>query len=369
VALGVSLQRANATDSTWSTWLDFCTSLNIDPTLHSADDPILPLQLFAHRYRRGQISPSRTAVRGRTVGDAVRAIGQTLSNLGYSDPRLLPSGKLNFRLSRQLQSYNKQDPPPSRVKPIPTSVLLRSITLLRLSNHPRATALADMLTLGFYFLLRPGEYALTSNPESTPFRLQDVHLHIGNTRIPHLTCPLHQLRAATFVCLEFTTQKNGVRGELIGLGRSGNPVFCPVQACINRVEHLRPYSALPASPLYTFFHNGWQGITTSVLTAELRHTVQFMGHTVGLTPDDISVRSLRSSGAMALLCAHVDTDKIRLLGRWRSDEMLRYLHVQAYPVVAQLAPAMLNHGHFTIIQNQQLPQTRLPPVTGGYRGL
>jgi len=35
----------------------------------------------------------------------------------------------------------------------------------------------------------------------------------------------------------------------------------------------------------------------------------------------------------------------------------------------QLAPAMLNHGHFTIIQNQQIPQPRLPPVTGGNRGL
>jgi hypothetical protein len=54
---------------------------------------------------------------------------------------------------------------------------------------------------------------------------------------------------------------------------------------------------------------------------------------------------------MALLCAHVDTDRIRLLGRWRSDEMLCYLHVQAYPVVADLAPAMLQHGNFTLIPN------------------
>jgi hypothetical protein len=340
VALGVSLQWANATDSTWSHWLDFCTSLKIDPTLQTTNDPILPLQLYTHHYRWGQISPSRTAVRGRTVGDAVRAIGQMLSNMGYTDPRLLPSGKLNFCLSRQLTAYTKQDSPPSRVKPILTSVLLCSITILRLSNHPQATALADMLTLGFYFLLRPGEYTLTSNPESSPFRLQDIHLHIGNMHLPHLTCSLHQLRSATFVCLEFTTQKNGVRGELIGLGKSGNPAFCPVQACINRVEHLQTYSALPMTPLYAFFHNGWQGITTTVLTAELRNTVQTMGHTVGLTPDDVSVRSLRASGAMALLCAHVDTDKIRLLGCWWSDEMLRYLHVHAYPVVAQLAPAI-----------------------------
>jgi hypothetical protein len=37
---------------------------------------------------------------------------------------------------------------------------------------------------------------------------------------------------------------------------------------------------------------------------------------------------------MALLCAHVDTDIIRLVGRWHSNEMLRYLHIQAEPTMA-----------------------------------
>ena len=44
---------------------------------------------------------------------------------------------------------------------------------------------------------------------------------------------------------------------------------------------------------------------------------------------------------MALLCAGVDRDQIRLVGRWRSDEMYRYLHVQAQPVMNGLAAAML----------------------------
>ena len=43
---------------------------------------------------------------------------------------------------------------------------------------------------------------------------------------------------------------------------------------------------------------------------------------MGLSPADISIRLLHSSGTMALLCANVDMDRIRLLGRWRSDEML-----------------------------------------------
>jgi hypothetical protein len=54
---------------------------------------------------------------------------------------------------------------------------------------------------------------------------------------------------------------------------------------------------------------------------------------------------------MALLCARVDTDVIRLLGRWRSNEMMRYLHVQALPILAPLANQMLTHGAYHLLPN------------------
>jgi len=234
--------------------------------------------------------------------------------MGYRDPRLLPSGKSNFRLNRQLSHYNKANPPPSRVKPILCSVLPHTVQLHQLAYCPQSHAIADMVTLAFYFLLRPGGYAQTSNPDSMPFRLVDVHLRRGQTRLLHLSCPLQELDSALFVCLEFTNKKNGVRGELIGLSRSGNPTFCPVQACINRVKHLCQHHAPPTSPLYAFFVTCWQSITTTHLTAELQAVINVLGHTVGLSPNDILVRSLCASGAIALLCANIDMDRIRLLG-------------------------------------------------------
>jgi hypothetical protein len=80
-----------------------------------------------------------------------------------------------------------------------------------------------------------------------------------------------------------------------------------------------------------------------------------MGAHYGLQPSDISIRSLRASGALALLCARVDTDSICLLGRWRSNEMLRYLPIQSYPIVPPpLAARMLQQGHFTLIPNNTL---------------
>jgi hypothetical protein len=299
------------------------------------------------------------------VGDALRAIGQTMAHMGLDDPRLTPSGKLDLRLSRLLTAYNKADPPPARVKPIPLMLLRHTCALHRQSQHPLGHAAADMLTLGFYYLLRPGEFANTDNPESSPFRLQDVHLMVGCRRLNHISCPKHALHATTFAFLEFTNQKNGVRGELIGLGRSGNNSFCPIASLINRVIHLRHHSAQPDTPLYAYHTTHWNSVTAAILTTFLRQSALTLGPTLGLTPGDISVRSLRSSGAMALLCGNVDTDRIRLLGRWRSDEMLRYLHVQAFPVVASIASTMLQYGDFTLIPN--IPHNSHPP-TGGHQG-
>jgi hypothetical protein len=145
-----------------------------------------------------------------------------------------------------------------------------------------------------------------------------------------------------------------VRGELVGLGRSGHPYLCPVRAAIDRVKHLRLHRATPTMPIYNY-HTGrqWQALTTSELTQQLRLNAHTAGPSVGIHPSDISVRSLRSSGAMALLCADVDTDRIRLLGRLRSDKMLRYLHVQA-PIVEPFSSLMVRHGFFSFIPNQPL---------------
>ena len=51
---------------------------------------------------------------------------------------------------------------------------------------------------------------------------------------------------------------------------------------------------------------------------------------------------------MALLCAGVGQDRIRMIGRWRSDELYRYLHVQAQPVMTGLAAAMLQGGSYRL---------------------
>jgi hypothetical protein len=100
--MGISCGRANTTATTWDIWRNFCSTLTQDPTTATLQDPIPLLQVFAHRYRTGELSPSHSTVRGCTVGDALRAVGQTLAHLGLPDPRITPNGKLDLRLTRQL---------------------------------------------------------------------------------------------------------------------------------------------------------------------------------------------------------------------------------------------------------------------------
>ena len=60
-------------------------------------------------------------------------------------------------------------------------------------------------------------------------------------------------------------------------------------------------------------------MTPGLITSTLRDAVRFLGADLGFLPSEVTARSLRASGATALLVANVDPDVIRLLGRWSSS--------------------------------------------------
>ena len=90
------------------------------------------------------------------------------------------------------------------------------------------------------------------------------------------------------------------------------------------MEHLRQHGATPDTHLAAVFNGAaWSTVRSAKITTALRAATTTMGPQVGFTPEDVSARSMRAGSAMALLMARVDTDTIRLVGRWRSDVMLR----------------------------------------------
>ena len=57
------------------------------------------------------------------------------------------------------------------------------------------------------------------------------------------------------------------------------------------------------------------------------------------------------------------SNMLRMVGRWKSDKMFRYLHVQAHPIMNGLAAAMLNGGNISsrLLNNAPPRRRRLPP--------
>jgi hypothetical protein len=131
--------------------------------------------------------------------------------------------------------------------------------------------------------------------------------------------------AVTAVSLKFTTQKNGVKGEVISHGLSGDPLNCPVKALVCRVKYLRDRHATPDTPLCTYYTptmRRWT-IKSPDIKDALRKGLRVVGPgTVDILPTELESRSLCAGGATALLYADIDFNTIGLLGRWKSDAMI-----------------------------------------------
>ena len=105
---------------------------------------------------------------------------------------------------------------------------------------------------------------------------------------------------------------------------------------------MMPPDDTPLSSYFTWVPPRPTGLSPHVITSLLLQACLVLGNSTGITTQDISVKSLRASGAMALLNEQVDPTKIQLLGRWKSsDSMISYLHIQANNVMSGFSVLML----------------------------
>ena len=169
-----------------------------------------------------------------------------------------------------------------------------------------------------------------------------------------------QLRAVDWSGMTFTVQNSGVPGEIVGHARSDALHACPVVGLAELWLLLRKHGAPHDAPLgkYREIPSGpLCYIKSSDITKALKSTARIHGAEFGIGPDDVSTGCLRSTGAMALFCGSVDVSRIRILGRWQSWTMLRYLHFKSWAVMRGLSAAMLQGGKIDM-----LPPGRLPSI-------
>lgn len=276
--------------------------------------------------------------------------------MGARDVRLQSNGKQDYRLRELYAGFSKADPEPTRVPPVPVQVLIHLMAQQTQSDFHQAVQ--DLTCIAFFYLCRPGEYTppSPSSSYSAPFRLIDVTFTSGNTSQLATTATVSFMQHASSVTLTYTNQKNGVRNEKILHGRTPHPHLCPVKRLFRRVQHLRQHQAEPNTPLYTVFTTtGLTQVSSHNITTALRTSAAATSHLTNILPSLITARGLRAGGAMALLCARVDKDEIKLVGRWKSDAMLRYLHSQAMPLMKHFSTLMTQHGSFSFPPDSIVP--------------
>ena len=367
-------QRANS--QIFDTWVTFCHHHGQQPTLStipSQEDKICYLLVFAHRYRTG--GQTGKGVRAGTVDKALLAVGKGIADLGFPDPRKphVGSDRNHPLLQAYLKRLTDEDDPTSRTYPVNTTII-RELPAVLDTGHDKFGStnihVIDLIIVAFFWLLRPAEYleSTTEEGRSQAFRFCDIQLTIDGTIYSAPSAPLNDLNSinrVTHAHLTFTDQKNAVRGELIGHSTTNDPFFCPVKALARIARHLRINHAPHDTPIHRHYnsnplHRGWYNTKSTFVTNALRHAADSLQTTTGIEPHLLSARSLRPGGATALLCADIDSDHIKLLGRWKSDAMLRYLRIQAATQRGNYAQRMLDHGDYTFAPGVHALQDGLP---------
>jgi hypothetical protein len=355
VATALVPKTASAQAKDWYSWTLFCREHGHEPDL-----PLIPIQeekltyflVFGCRVRKRKGRGDKP-VRVQVVQNALNSVGKGFAQLGLDDPRKAVQGQKSYHplLKDFFDSLEKDDDPAQRALPANTTILRQLDTTLDLTD-PKYLRVRDLCIVGFYWLLRPSEYLLgAGETRATPFRLSNVSFTIGETETPALHPSLNDLNIDTLTraSLTFDDQKNAVRGERITHATTTDPVLCPCKALLRICAHLRSHQAPPETPLYAYYlpDGTVANITPDDIRDGLRAAAVSLQNLTGLDPGGLSARSLRPGGATALLCAGIETDVIKLVGRWKSDAMMTYLRVAALAHTRNLAQDMLQHGAYT----------------------
>jgi hypothetical protein len=143
-------------------------------------------------------------------------------------------------------------------------------------------------------------------------------------------------------CHMFTTQKNGVKGEKVLQGPSGNALCCPVKAIIRWIKcHLLKKKKINV-PIASYYHSSLRiAIKAKEIMDVLRLVMALNFHRIGIPSTEVIDRLLWTGGAMEIFCDRIDMNKmniISIMGRWHSNAMMHYLHTNRHQSSTSMPP-------------------------------
>ncbi|EJK60343.1 hypothetical protein THAOC_19318, partial [Thalassiosira oceanica] len=257
------------------------------------------------------VCPKGHIGKGRKVGvqsveKALRHVAQKFVLDRRFDPRRTVIGQrdLDLPFQRLLKKYDEEDPAPKPKLAIPVSTVRKIADEYNMSDHH--SAVGDLVTVGFFFLLRVGEYTEPQRQRgrrkrTTPLRRKDVKFWKDGVLLPH-NSPLSALLGADSATICVENQKNGKKGSTVH-HKACSGSFCPVKALARRVFNIF-WGSNSEDTILNHVYTA-DGSLSRVADRDINTAIRWGAVKDGLlqrgyTLDRVSSHSLRAAGAMAL---------------------------------------------------------------------
>lgn len=339
-AIGTATVDGSERHRYWKAWQTHCGLYQDTPgKIHAPHILTDRLLTFAVAVREGQYGKGHK-VQVQSVEFALRAVAQKYVLDGYPDPRRASPAQqsLDLPIARLLKKYGDEDPPPQPKLAVPISTITGIAEIYRWTAH--LSAVADLVIIAFFYLLRVGEYTSPATPRkkrTIPLRDCDIRLWTRDGHLISHSAGVEMLLQADSATICIAHTKNGTKGAVVHHSR-GRGSICPVAALARRVANIQ---AGPASGCINLvYHTG--GRVSRVSDRDIGLAVRW-GATLdnlmskGYTLNRVSAHSLRAGGAMAMKLSGASDSTIMRVGRWSSLTYLTYIHSQIGALTAGVA--------------------------------
>ena len=210
----------------------------------------------------------------------------------------------------------------------------------------------DLIILAFFFAMRSCEYVTATPPGRTKTITLGCITFWTESRqlVPHDDPRLYQI--SVYVRIVFLDQKNGEKFEVRSQKRTGDPDLCPVICAARAVRRVLKYFPDCDESTLLCATNGAGNRSSNIgqdfTLRLLRKTCHDFGgkDRFGFDKEEIGNKSIRSGAAMALFVTGHSSEKIMILGRWKSSSFLDYIRPQVIEWVNQFSSDMISFNNF-----------------------
>jgi hypothetical protein len=239
---------------------------------------------------------------------------------------------------------------------------LAGVGLPQLHDRPFAVV-TELAILGFFFAMRSCEETTPPKPGRT--KIVSLGGLIFRDHQKRDIPPEHTgIHTAEYITTVFVDQKNRDKMDRRTQRRTHHVDLCPVKRAASLVQRIRRqvvgFDA--ATPINTIQMEGQRVcLTQEFLRDQLRATCTACGgkEEFGFDSTEIGTRLLRPGAAMALFLNHHSSDRIMILGRWKSKAFMEYIRPQVLEWTNNMSTDMTRHESFL---DTRAPQDMISPT-------